>query len=65
MQNKNFSGDPEEPSEVPGADEETKSHSHRQFPGIWQVLRGIILESLCVRAIDQKQMGLPKEQCAE
>ena len=25
---KNFSGDPEEPNEVPGADEETKSHLH-------------------------------------
>ena len=34
--------------EVPGADEETKSHSHWQFFGIWQVLRGIILESLYV-----------------
>ena len=26
VQNKNFSGDPEEPNEVPGADEEAKSH---------------------------------------
>ena len=25
---KNFPGDPEEPNEVPGADEETKSHLH-------------------------------------
>ena len=25
MQNQNFSGNPEEPTEVPGADEETKS----------------------------------------
>ena len=28
MQNKNFPGNPEEPNEVPGADEETKSHLH-------------------------------------
>ena len=28
MQNKNFSGNPEEPDEVPGADEEAKSHLH-------------------------------------
>ena len=28
VQNKNFSGDPEEPNEVPGADEEVKSHVH-------------------------------------
>ena len=28
VQNKNFPGDPEEPNEVPGADEETKSHLH-------------------------------------
>ena len=48
MQNKNFSGDPEEPNEVPGADEETKSHLHWQFLGIWQVLQGIILEALFV-----------------
>ena len=48
MLNKNFSGDPEEPDEVPGANEETKSHLHWQFLGIWQVLRGIILESLYV-----------------
>ena len=45
---KNFSGDPEEPDEVPGADKETKSHFHWQFLGIWQVLRGIVQESLYV-----------------
>ena len=44
----NFTGHPEEPNEVPGADEETKSHLHGQFLEIWQVLRGIILESLRV-----------------
>ena len=54
VQNKNFLGDPEEPNEVPGADEETKSHLHWQFLGIWQVLRGIILESLYV---DTTQIG--------
>ena len=62
IREKNFSGDPEEPDEVPGADEETKSHLHCQFHGIWQVLRGIILESLYT---DQRQMGSPKEQCVE
>ena len=48
VQKQNFSGSPEEPNEVPGADEETKCHLHWQFLGIWQVLRGIILESLHV-----------------
>ena len=33
VQNKNFSRDPEEPNEIPGADEETKSHLHWQFLG--------------------------------
>ena len=28
VQNQNFPGDPEEPNEVPGADEETTSHLH-------------------------------------
>ena len=44
----NFPGDPEEPNEVAGANEKTQSHLHRQFFGIWQVLWGIILESLYV-----------------
>ena len=47
---KMFTGDPEEPNEVPVADEETKSHLHRQFFGILQILRGTILESLYVNA---------------
>ena len=38
MHDKNFSGDPEEPNEVLGADEETKSHLHGQSFGIWQSL---------------------------
>ena len=38
VQNKNFSGDPEEPNEVPGADDETKSHLHWQFPRISQIV---------------------------
>ena len=49
VQNRNCPGDPEEPNEVPGADKETKSHLHWQFLGIWQVLSGIILESMYVR----------------
>ena len=47
---KNFPGDPEEPNEVPGASKGTQSHLHWQSFGIWQVLRGIILESLYVNA---------------
>ena len=39
-----------ETPEEPGASKETRSHLHRQFLGIWQVLRGIILESLYVNA---------------
>ena len=50
VQSKNFSGDPEQPNEVLGADEETKSRLHWQFLEIWQVLRGIILESMYVNA---------------
>ena len=41
---------PEEPNEVAGADEETKCLLHKQFLGIWHVLRGIILESLYVNS---------------
>ena len=66
MQNKDFSGDTEEPNEVPGADEETKSHLHWQFLGIWQnPLKnnpGIIVRQ---RHTDRKHMGLLREQCAE
>ena len=40
--------DPEEPDEVPGANEENNCHLHRPILGIWPVLREIILESLCV-----------------
>ena len=50
MQNKHFPGGSEEPNKVPGADKETKSHLHKQFFGIWQVLRGVLLESLYVNA---------------
>ena len=50
MYNKNFSGHPEEPIEVLGADEETKSHLHWQFVGIWQGLWRSFLESLHVYA---------------
>ena len=51
--------------EVPGADEETKSHLHWQFLGIWQSLWRSFLESLYVKTTDQKQMGFLKEQYAE
>ena len=48
MWNKNFSGNTNDLAKVLGADEETKSHLHWQFFGIWQVFWGIILESLYV-----------------
>ena len=37
-------------AKVLGADEETKSDAHRQFPRIWQILRRSFLESLYVNA---------------
>ena len=62
MQNKNFSGDPEEPNEVPAADEEAKSHLHTDN----SLEFGKACEDLSWNHhTDQKQMGLPKEQCAE
>ena len=66
VQNKNFTRNPEKLAKVPGTREETKSHLHWQFLGIWQSLWRSFLESLYVdNHTDQKQMGLPKEQCAE
>ena len=48
VQNKNFSGNWKDLTEVLGADEETKSQLHWQFLGIWQSLRTPILKSLYV-----------------
>ena len=48
----------------PGAEEETKSHSHWQFLGIRQILWRSFSESLYVNT-DQKPMGPAREQCAE
>ena len=66
VQNKNFSRDAEEPDEVPGADEETKSHLHLTIPWnlakLVKIFPGIIVRE---RHTDRKQMGLPQEQCAE
>ena len=66
MQNKNFAGDPEEPNEVPGADEETKSHLTLTIPwNLASLVRnypGIIARQ---HHTDQKQMGFQKEQGAE
>ena len=62
MWNNNFSGDPEEPDEVPGADEETKSHLHWRLPGIWKILRGIIVSQ---HHTEQKQMGLQEGSQSE
>ena len=46
--NKNFSGNTQELAKVLGADQETKSHFHKQFLGIWQSLWRSLLESLYV-----------------
>ena len=66
MQNKNFSGNPEELNEVPGADEETKSHLYWQFLIILASLArnypGIIVRQ---HHTDQKHMGLQRDQHAE
>ena len=45
---KKTSGNGKEFAEVLGADEETQSHLHWQFPGIWPILWRLILESLYV-----------------
>ena len=63
---KNFPGDPLEPDEVPGADEENKSHFTLTMP--WNLASPVkISPGMIVRQhhTDQKQMGLPQEQCAE
>ena len=43
--NKHFTGNAKELTKVLGADNETKSHLHRQFPRIWQSLWRSFLES--------------------
>ena len=48
VQKQNFSRNPEKLTKVPGTREETKSHSHWQFLGIWQSLWRSLLESLHV-----------------
>ena len=55
----------QEPTEVPGADKETKSHLHWQLLRIWQLLRKNS-PVIFVRQhhTDQKRMRLLKEQCA-
>ena len=60
VQNQNFSGDSKELTKVLGADVETKSRFHWQFPLIWQSLWRSILESFILRQhlTVQKQMGL-------
>ena len=66
MYNKNFPGDPLELDEVPGADEENKSHFTLTSP--WNLgslasnYPGIIVRQ---HHTDHKQMGLLKEQFAE
>ena len=54
VQNTNFSGNTKELAKVPGTREETKSHLHWQFLGIWQSLWRSFLESLYV---DTTQIG--------
>ena len=64
--NKDFTGNRKVLAEVLRAIRKTKGHLHWQFLGIWQVLRGTILESLYVkRHTDRKQMGLLRAQCVE
>ena len=67
VQNKNFSGNGKELAKVLGADEETKSHLHRQFPRIWQILWRPFLKSFIVRQhlTDRNKMGLLRGQCSE
>ena len=46
VQNKNFTRNPEKLAKVLWADQETKSHLHWQFLGMWQSLWRSLLESL-------------------
>ena len=62
VQNKNISGDPEEPYEVPGADEVIYTDNFSELAKLVKISPGIIVRR---RHTDQKQMGLQKEQCAE
>ena len=50
VQNNNFTGNPEKLAKVLGARQETWSHLHLQFFGIWQSLWRSLLESLHVSA---------------
>ena len=65
VQYRNFSGDPEETNEVPGADEEATSHLHRQILRI--LANPVNYPGIMVRQhhTDQKQMRLLREQCVE
>ena len=54
----NFSGNRKDLTKDLGADEETKSHLHRQFPGIWQTLWRFILESIVVRQHRSETNGI-------
>ena len=62
VQDKNFSGDGKEFTDISRANWKAESHLHKLFLGIWQVLRGIIFPGIIVRQrhTDQKQMGLQK-----
>ena len=63
VQNKNFSGDPEEPSEVLGADEKWFTLIIAwHFASIVKNCPGIIVRQ---HHPDRKQMGLLREQCVE
>ena len=58
VQDQNFSGIRKELAKVLGGDEETKSHSHWQFVGIWHSLWRINLESLCVNTAQIETGGI-------
>ena len=66
VQNKDFSGDPEEPNEVPGADKDTKKSFTLTIPlNLASPVKnypGIIVRQ---HHTDQKRMWLLREQCAE
>ena len=66
VQNKNFSVNPQERTEVPGADKETKKSFTvtilLNLASLVKNYTGIIVRQ---HHTDRKQMGLLKEQCAE
>ena len=65
VQNKKLLRNTNDILKVLGARLETKGHLHWQFRGIRQVLRGIILETLCVNPHRSETSEIAEVQCAE